>query len=423
MADAPPDPRSTGGRRRPPDVVTLGLAVMTFMATGSMVTLFVPLVALGLGASPSLIGLLVSVAYVFPVFLAMPVGAAVDRVGARRPMLAAAAAMACAPLLPAAYPGFGSLLVLQVVAGLAHLVFVIAAQRYVASLGARQRGERNFGWFSSFQSAGHLAGPLAGGVALDLVGGTSSFAVAGIGCLAATALAATLRERVAVRRSSAPPLRPFGSRGDMTTLARNPGVRIAMVVSCGILVAHATRQSFLPVYLESLAYPATTIGMLVSAFGLASMMVRPAMPLVVRALGGRSATLLVMVLVVAGGLALTTASTGILPLALATFMMGMGAGLTQPLTVVTVSDHVPPASVGFALGFRLTGNRIAQVVSPLAIGLAAEWAGVRWTFAVAAVVLVAAVPFVVAWRGAFERAERGLADAGPAAEGDAARHA
>ncbi|MDZ7801693.1 MAG: hypothetical protein U5K81_13015 [Trueperaceae bacterium] len=81
-----------------------------------------------------------------------------------------------------------------------------------------------------------------------------------------------------------------------------------MLISAALMV-HAVRQAFLPVYLESLAFSGTRIGMVV---------------------------------------------------------VGVGSGITQPLSLAVVSDHVPRRMLGFALGFRMTGNRAAQLVAPVA---------------------------------------------------------
>lgn len=375
--------------------------------TQAMLVLFVPLAALQAGASPSLVGLLVTSAYVLPIFLAMPLGALVDRWGSPRLLLASALAQVVAAGIVVIQPSLALLFASQVANGLSHLGYVVAGQRYVSALGVGSRGERNFGWFSTFQSSAQMVGAVLGGVLLDLTGVRAAFAAAALAPLLA-ALAVGRLPRLAERLTSSTHLRLFGEPGEVKALLAKHGVRLAIAVSCSVLVVGAVRQTFFPVYLDALAYPATTIGLLVSARGFAAMVVRPVMARFVNMVGGRSAALLATVVILAIGTGMTALVVSFVPLLVASLFVGVGAGFSQPLTVVTVADHVSRDKVGFALGLRLTANRLAQALSPLLIGLIAESIGVRWSFAVAAAVVLATAPLILRWRREFEAAEARL---------------
>ena len=377
-----------------------------------MVGLLVPLAALERGATPAFVGLLVSLAYALPFLLAMPIGGLADRIDSRWLLLAAALSMALIPALTSAFLSLPALVVAQVFFGMNHLVFVLAAQRLVSGLGTGSVGERNFGWFTTFQSAAQLIGALAAGILLDLFAAPTAFLISGLVALFAvrTTFLLPASHPHRARGERRPAIRPFGGPGELKGLFENYGVRLAILVSCGVLVVGAVRQSFLPVYLDSLAFPATTIGFLISVRGLSSMLVRPFMPAIVRSLGGRSWTLLTTVVVLAVGIGMTAFIETIVPLFIASVLVGISSGISQPLSVVTVADHVPKEKVGFALGFRLTGNRLAQTLAPVTVGLIAEAAGVRWSFIVAAAALLVTAPLVLLWRGGFEAAEIRLAE-------------
>ena len=378
-----------------------------------MVGLFVPLAALELGASPAVVGLLVSAAFVLPLILAMPTGSLVDRIGSRRLLISASLTSAVVPVLVSQFLSLPTLFVAQVFFGMSHLVYIISAQRYVSGLGSGAEGERNFGWFSTFQSGAQMVGALLGGLLLDGFGVNWAFGLTGLLPLIAVAVVIALQD-AAPAKVPIKQLRPFGERGEMRRLFANYGVRMAIVVSCSVLVVSAVRQTFLPVYLDALAFPATAIGFLISVRGFASMFVRPFMPAIVRLLRGRSWTLLATVIVLGVGIGVTPFVETIAPLVLASVLVGAGSGISQPLSVITVADHVPPEKVGFALGFRLTGNRLAQVFAPVLVGLVAELAGVGWSFIVAALVIFAMAPLIIMWRRGFELAERRVAEAGVA---------
>lgn len=379
-----------------------------FIAAHAMIGLLIPLAAARAGVPPTGIGALMSAQFVLPLLLAIPIGGLLDGRGPRMPLRASGGVMVAVPWIAVLVPGIIGLLAVALLAGLAQLTFVLAAQQLVASHGEGPAGERAFGWFSTLQSAGRMVGPLLAGVLVDVGGAGIGFA--GAAAVYAAAALGTLR----VRRGPAP-VRPSGGGGWRSrtrerarTVAAYPGVRIAILVSSSVLVAHTVRQTFLPVYLEDLAFSGTRIGMVMATVGLASMAVRPFVPQVVRLVGGRSAGLMVTAALVAAGVAATSFLTGFAPLVVAMALVGIGSGVTQPLSMATVSDHVPRSILGFALGFRMTGNRGAQLAAPLLLGLVAEAAGVRWVFLVSAAILVGVFPLLLRWRRAFERAERKL---------------
>lgn len=400
------DPGAPSGSSDSYHLVLVSTTMAFFIATHTMVSLFVPLFAVTLGASPATVGGLVSLSFVLPLFLAMPIGSLVDRIGSRAPITVACSLHAILPVLVWAYPSLWTLALVQSLGGVAHLMLIVAAQRYVSGLGRGSRAEKNFGWYSTFQSAGQMTGPLLGGLLIDLAGHEMAFLFAGVLTSVAVVLSRFLKPTT---NSGGGRLSPFGGPGQIKELLGNAGVRMAILISCGVLVAQAVRQTFLPVYLEQLEFPATIVGLLISIGALMSMLVRPFMPTIVYRLRGRALTALVMTSVLAIGLGATAFFETFVPLAFCSLLIGLGGGITQPLSIVTVTDHVPATKVGFALGLRLTGNRLAQVVSPALIGLFAEFAGVPAAFIAAASTLLITQSLILRWRSRFEEAEREVA--------------
>jgi len=91
---------------------------------GSRVTL--PLLALSLGASPATVGVMMSLLAALPMLFSVRAGREVDRIGARKPMLAGAAAMVLALLLACAVPRIEVLFVVSTLAGSGFYLFHIA---------------------------------------------------------------------------------------------------------------------------------------------------------------------------------------------------------------------------------------------------------------------------------------------------------
>jgi predicted MFS family arabinose efflux permease len=55
-------------------------------------------------------------------------------------------------------------------------------------------------------------------------------------------------------------------------------------------------------------------------------------------------------------------------LALMSFLLGVGLGCAQPLTIILTYNHAPPGRSGEALGMRLTVNKLTQIAVPLIFG-------------------------------------------------------
>jgi MFS family permease len=55
-------------------------------------------------------------------------------------------------------------------------------------------------------------------------------------------------------------------------------------------------------------------------------------------------------------------------LAVVAFLLGLGLGCAQPLTIILTYNHAPAGRSGEALGLRLTVNKLTQIAVPLVFG-------------------------------------------------------
>jgi len=358
----------------------------------TMLSLLAPLVALRFGAGPAGVGALVSAGFVLPLLLAVPVGAFVDRWGARRMARLGYVGFGLAALPMVWAPSWPTLVAAFVVANLAHLVYIVGAQALVASLAEGRGRESAYGWWGTSVAVGQTAGPLAGGLALDLVGVEAGFAV--MAAVMAVAFALTLPMRASGRTETAPARFELGSArrllGDRT-------VGLAMLTSSAALWAVTVQVTFLPVHLELLAVPAAAIGALLSLRALVAVVVRPWMPHMVAALGGRERTVVLTLVAMAAGLAGVAFGGPWWVLALFMVVFGAGFGLSQPVSMVMVADRVAPGELGAALGVRLTGNRLAQLVAPVVLVVVAERAGLSALFLAHGVLVLGAAWVLARW--------------------------
>jgi MFS family permease len=351
----------------------------------SIAMLVVPLYASALGAPPAAIGLLVATAFLMPTVFAIPMGRLVTRFGVRRMMTAGAAGMALAPVAVLAAPGYAGLLVMQLLIGTTQLAMGISAQATVAASARGPALERAFGWYTTAASVGQMIGPLVGGVLLDLATPAVAFA---------TAAALPVASLACARFLSVPPGRPlatgspFGYRAQAELLGGNPAVQVALVLTVAVLLAFGTHAAFFPVYLEGLAVPPSVIGALLSLRALASTLVRPFMAWAIAVAGGRARAMVACVTVMAVGVGATGLIGTVPPLGLLAVLIGIAAGIGQPLSLVVLSEHVPAGERPSALGLRLTFNQGTQLLGPIALGAVAQVSGYAAMFVVAGLLLL-----------------------------------
>lgn len=396
----------------------LSLAMGASTIGQSMMGTSVPLFAVALGLAPLWVGVLVALPNVLPVVLAMRAGTWIDAGGAGRWLLTGAVGMATAPLLLALVPAVPTLAATQLVLGVFQLFKALASQSYVADLSAGGSLERNYATYATLLSAGRLVGPVVAGLAIDGVGFRGAFALATGVLLVTAAMTWALRRGVGTRggqhmagatvasqvvgggsRLGVGPPEPYGARQALA----NVGVQMAVLSSAGVFVAISVRQAFLPVVLQELGYPATTIGGLISLGALAAVLVRPAMPWVSRTLGGPARTLVVAMAAVAVAVGWLGMVSSVVAFALLGVVAGFGTGVGLPLSIVTVASHVEARHRGAALGLRLSLNRAAQLAMPVLIGGVIGWLGFAVGFGAAGVMLALLAAAAATRVAAFER--------------------
>lgn len=384
------------------NMIAICLGLTSAFMVQTMLLIAVPLYALELGSSPLLVGIILSFPYLLPLILAIPLGGVITRFGGKRIVVAGAVGMAAGPWVIALFPGYAGLIVAQLIIGIAHMVMVLAGQSIISGLGHGKALEKYFGWYATCLSGGQLVGPLLAGWLIDLHGIELSLVVMGwiglVGVVCGIFLTGSAKEGQTPERSL------LGYRAQARLLKTNPGVKISIALTVAVMFALGAHGSFLPVYLESLSVSATVIGALVSLRAFCAMAVRPFMSPVIELLGGRPAAMVWSSVFVALGLMFTGVAGDIYVLGALAVLVGIGSGISQPLSMVVLAEHVPVAQRSSALGMRLMGNRGVQFLAPLILGILAETASFGLTFFVGGLFVFAFVAVIVFLIPDFKRA-------------------
>ncbi|HET7159878.1 MAG TPA: MFS transporter, partial [Burkholderiales bacterium] len=316
----------------------------------------ISLYALELGASQFSIGVIMALYAVVPLFLAVYVGRLADRVGPRLPMLIGTVGVVIGLLLPPLFPGMTALYVCALVLGSTFHFFFITVQGIAGGMGGVEHRARNFALVGMGFSAAGFVGPLLAGVAIDHLGHLSAFAV-----LAALPLIPVL---VLWRKPGfLPPARMRNAneeRGSALDLCRVPALRNTFIASGIISSAWDLFQFYFPVYGHSIGMSASAIGAVLGVFALATFVIRIIVP--------RLAQRYNEVQVLTGGIFVAAAAFAIFPfiespyaLALVAFLLGLGVGCGQPMSMSLIYALAPPGRHAEAAGLRVTANNFIHL--------------------------------------------------------------
>jgi MFS family permease len=359
--------------------LVLAVTVLTHLAfAGARVV--VALLALHLGASALVVGVLAALFAALPVVFSVAAGRAIDRVGVVKPMLVGALAVAGGCAAAFAWPSIGALYAVSIVVGAGAMLSHIASNNAVGGIGAPADRPRNFTFVSLAFSTATFAGPVLAGFAIDALGHARAFLVAG-------AFAAASAATVALGRAKFPrPVRAPVARGERRIIDLLRIRRVRHVLAAGALIA-MTWEIFVfavPIYGTGLGLSASTIGTILGAFAAATFVVRAVLP----ALAGRLPqwTLVGVAFAIAAAVFAVFPLVERPPLLMALgFALGLGLGVTQPLLLALLYAAAPEGRSGEAVGIRTGILSVCQLAMPLmfgAIGAALGIGPVLWAMAV-----------------------------------------
>ncbi len=390
------------------------------MFSMNMLVPLLPLAAVKDQAGALGVGLAVGAAGLLPLVLALPAGPWAERLGPRLVVLPSILMALLGTALMAFDQHLFALAAGQALKGLGQYGATLGLQTFVANLpGPRTRNE-TFAVFGIANSVGSLLAPFSAGLLADRAGLPAGFWAATAFVAVGAVFAFAMDRPLGAGSRHAAGGSVVRAARDVT---RDGVIRLSLGSTAALLFTDSMSTSFLPVFLQQIGLSVATIGLLISLRGLASLIVRPSIGAVTRAVDRWWLVLAAMAAETVG-----TAIVPVLPampvLVTGALLCGAALGYNQPLGMATVSDRVPRGERSTALAIRLGANRFAGLAGPLLLGAVAATVSVPATFWAAALVSGASALFVASFqRRGGEAATRSAAlalEASPAPPASAA---
>lgn len=323
----------------------------------------VALYALDLGASQFTIGVLMALYALCPMLFAVSIGKLADRVGPRLPMTLGTVGVALALLLPPIFPGMTTLYFSALLLGTSFHFFFVTVTGIAGGIGGVENRSRNYALVSLGFSAAGLLGPMAAGFSIDYLGHLRTFLVlvtfTVIPILFLLFWAGFLPK--AVKREG------HSAKNSALDLWRMPKLRNTFIASGIISSAWDLFQFYMPVYGHSIGLSASAIGMVLGAFALATFVIRIVLPRLVQR-SSEAEILTYSIFVAACAFALFPFFHAAYALAAIAFLLGLGVGCGQPMSMSLIYTLSPLGRVAESAGLRVTVNNFAHLVIPLAFG-------------------------------------------------------
>ncbi len=361
----------------------------------TMILPLLPFYAGELGASATVVGLLIAAFSLAQLVVAPVWGRFSDRYGRRPAILAGLVVTALAYVLFAFAGSLLLLLLSRLLQGVGGGTIGVI-QAYVADASPVDRRTKSLGWLSAVTSLGAVAGPAFGSTMIAL-GGRSApgLAAAGLALLVAgfawrfleeshlptpsgSHLVAGTSGRVAIKR--------------VLTHWRDPASRLIWIYAVAIGAFYGTGQTVPLLLAERFGITEHNVGYFIMYLGGLGVLIRSLVlgPVVDRLGEARLSRLGILCL--ASGLAATGLAHGYPVLALGFTLMPLGTAFLFPCVTGILSRVVAPRERGLYMGVQHTFGGVSRVAFPVAAGLAMDRFGVGVPFWIAGLLVLVTVP-------------------------------
>jgi len=338
--------------------------------------LAVPLLAVDKGATPLVVGTIVALYAALPAVLALPAGRMTDRLGFKLPLAFGSSGIFTALLLPFVWPSVKTLYFAASLLGVSFMVFQLAIQTLAGAIAEPAERARNFSLLSLGYASANFGGPLIAGILIDHVGHGRTFLALAVPLVPTIVLAAMGSRWIPDVHS-----RSQAVGGGLFDLLRIVALRNTLIASGIVSGAWDVYQFFLPIYGRAQGLSATAIGSVMAAFAVAIILVRVVLPFALRC-RSEVQMLTYAMFVACAAFCLFPLFHTPWPLAAVSFLLGVGCGCGQPLSLTLVFNASPRGRAGEAAGMRITVNQVTHFVIPLVFGALGSAAGYAAVFLV-----------------------------------------
>ncbi|MGO4887590.1 MFS transporter [Anaerobacillus sp. MEB173] len=337
----------------------------------------IPLLSHELYASAIEIGIIISLYSFLPFILAVKVGKVVDKIGCKQPIIISVIIGGIALFIPYFFLSMIGIYFSQILAGIAQLLFVVAAQSFAGSNESDKVREKNVLFFSLGVAIGSFLGPLIGGLFSDILGYRQAFGILTGVSLSSLLFIYILRDTKQNKKDQIDKANEYKT----LELFQIQNLRKAFLLSMLVLLGKDMYIAFFPLLLKENNASDSLIGTIIAIHSAAGIISRWGLPKLLEYMNRHH---IIVLTIVSSGLCFVFMAfmEGYVFIAILSFLLGVALGIAQPLSVSTTINYLPKNRIGEGLGVRLSLNRLTQMSSPLVLGFVAQFFGIISVFVI-----------------------------------------
>lgn len=328
-------------------------------------TVLVTLYAMDLEATSLSLGLVVASTALFPMFFASYAGRLSDRTGYRMPIAIGMLGTGAALLIPFLFHGsLIALIAAQLLFGLFQIFTIVSIQNLVGAYSTEDSRSKSFAAYTLAISVANLIGPLLTGFAIDHLDYSMTFLILAAFSVIPAVFFLKLTMPVLAEKKSGTSTE---QKGGFTELLMKPTLRKTFITSGIILTGVGIYEFYFPIYGKTLGLSASVIGIIIGCNATAFIVSRLFMPFLTAKMK-EERVLGICLTISAVAFFLIPLNGNPFYLMAVSFLMGLGLGLCQPLSMTMAYNHSPIGRTGEVLGIRLTVNKTVQFLVPIVFG-------------------------------------------------------
>ena len=357
----------------------------------AMIIPLLPFYATKMGASATIVGVLIAAFSIAQLASAPLWGRFSDRYGRRPALLAGLLISAIAYVIFAYSSTLWLLLISRVVQGFGGGTIGVV-QAYVADASDPNDRAKSLGWLSAATSLGAVVGPAIGSVLIHwgrhAPGIASAIFCVLISIFAAIYLRESNEDALTTSETQVPHQTSASAVWSVIARPREPAQRLIWIYTVGIGAFYGTAPTLPLILADRLPITEANVGFFVMYLGGMGVIVRAGiLGRMIEWLGEVRLTRLGLVLL-ATGLAMVAVVHSYLTLAVALTLMPLGTAFVFPCVTAMLSRVVPKKHRGLYMGVQHTFGGVSRVVFPLAAGIAMDHLGLGFPFVVAGVLVL-----------------------------------
>jgi MFS family permease len=298
-------------------------------------------------------------------------------VGPRKPLMLASFMIAAGGVIAGVWQDLLALFLICPLMGTFNSMFQMATHQTVGRYGKPEDRPANFSLQSLGISAATFAGPMVAGLAIDHLGFSDSFLLlAAIGFIPMVVISLGVLHfppKPQTKRDAA------GSSPAGWALLRDRELRRAYIVATMNNGVWSIVNFLIPLYGTQIGLSATRIGSLMAFLSGGTVAIRFFTSMLVRRFKPWPLVVVSQAMIGIGFFGMPFTAIYAL-LAVLACVMGIGLGLSGPLSTSLMYDASPPDRVGEVIGLRMTMANAAQAVVPLLFGAVGTALGVAPVF-------------------------------------------